>query len=72
MLGLLKERIKSSLIVPKLIFLLTVFLGIMCIVLAVMFITVDAQTIIIEASYFTESINESLGMNDEIEVTLNP
>lgn len=69
---MLRERIKTSLIVPKLIFLLTIFLGVMCVVLAIMFLTVDAQTIVTEASYFTESINESLMISDEIEVTLNP
>lgn len=63
---MLRERIKTSLIVPKIIFLLTIFLGVMCVILAIMFLTVDAQTIIITASEFTESFSESVGVSDEI------
>ncbi len=69
---MLRERIKTSPLVPKIIFFLTVFLVILTIVLAYMFIFVDAQTIVNEASHFTVELEESLGMNDEIEATLNP
>ena len=68
---MLIERIRTSLIIPKLIFLLTVFLGILTITLAVMFIFVDAQTIVEEASHFTVNLEESLSVSDEIEATLN-
>ena len=69
---MLIERIKTSLIVPKIIFLLTIFLFALTIILAIMFITVDAQTIVEEASHFTVNLEESLSVSDEIEVTLNP
>ncbi len=69
---MLRERIKTSPLVPKIIFYLTLFLGALCVILAYMFIFVDAQVIVNEASHFTESINELVGVNDEIEATLNP
>ena len=55
---MLRERIKTSPLVPKIIFYLTLFLGSLCVILAYMFIFVDAQVIVNEDSHFTESINE--------------
>ncbi len=69
---LIREKISTSLIIPKIIFLLTVFLVILTIVLGYMFIFVDAQTIVNEASHFTVSFQETLSTSDNIEATLNP
>jgi hypothetical protein len=56
------ERLRTSFIVPKLIFYTTVALGVMTIGLAYAYITIDPQVI----------LNESLIMEDKINAVLNP
>ncbi len=69
---MLIERLKTNFILTKLIFFTTIILVLLTVVLGIMFLTVDAQTIVSEASHFAVSFEESLSVSDEIEATLNP
>ena len=69
---MLIERLKTNFILTKIIFFTTIILVLLTVVLGVMFLTVDAQTTVTEASHFAVSFEETLSTSDNIEATLNP
>ena len=68
---MLYERIKTSFLVPKVIFYTSIGLVMLTVVLGFMFLTVDATTIINESSFIIDDMAENLGMSDELTVILN-
>lgn len=67
---MLRERIYTNFILTKLIFAATFFCLALILVLGYMFLTMDAQAIIENASEFTLSFEESLSMDDNIEAVI--
>ncbi len=68
---MLYERMKTSFLVPKVIFYTSIGLVMLTVVLGIMFLTVDATTIVNESSFIIDDMAENLGMTDELKVILN-
>ncbi len=68
---MLLQRIKTSPLIPKILFFATAGITIFNIALIYTFLTVDASTLINESTIILDDLNEGLSMSDSLTAVKN-